>query len=754
MTISFLNLSESPKIRDSDWLANCFMLARDRMHPGAYKAMMYSSADWKFTDTRIGGNIAINMPPAYTRFADPRASGLNEKNGSSDGMRVAGLGEYWADQIDEHAQIIHIQFGVPAYRGMLSFFSGASNIEAGLLARTGRVSASFFVGKVVGFVVGLRLLPFILAGTVIKFLVNRTGSRYYNLKPAMHPYWNRVNFIANMLAVSEGLVDRYASNREEGRKYDPNLKYNIDFDKGLESAGTALEPSDTIATQKLAQQAHSACPELFLESGGMDIYRVASRYQELANQRRKFLEKLGEQRDAEKLLRNLIDYSYNNSYSADQRNIDELHGIYDTDYGHPQKFDGVDAFSQEAQQAATTAMQGAISGGVVEPTDGQAQAIEGSTDQTTASESGASSEGAAQADKNYITMTGTWTDSGETGTDPEKDIKRKEGWFESWWKGLSQQAKAGYDGAFGWVAFKVNATGSVSASFSNSTTTPEIKTMINSFSSSAAKLRFNFSQGATGIKGLDTVMGSLKEAVLGFADGVSLMGLVSLAGSSFIDIPDTWEDSSASLPTESYEMHLRTPYGNALSRMMNLHIPTAMWLAGALPISTGRQTYASPFICKLISVGRSNMDLAMIDSLNITHGVGNLGFTKDGKPLQVNISASFKDLNRSVHAPIDTGGSLLNPLNALSIFDDDNNFNYYINTLAGVSVADQVIAVRRLERNARLKMLNYSSFFSTGHLTLALTESAPGRTLRSAMSAGALLGGPFEALAPGMNRIT
>ena len=136
-------------------------------------------------------------------------------------------------------------------------------------------------------------------------------------------------------------------------------------------------------------------------------------------------------------------------------------------------------------------------------------------------------------------------------------------------------------------------------------------------------MRFNFSQGATGIPGLDTVMSGLKEVALGFAEGVSLMGLVSLAGSSFIDIPDTWEDSSANLPSESYEIHLRSPYGNTLSRYMNIHIPLSMLLAGALPISTGRQTYASPFICKLISVGRSNMDLAMIDSLSVTHGVGN-----------------------------------------------------------------------------------------------------------------------------------
>ena len=73
MTISFLDLNTSPKIADRDWLANCFMLSKKSVPESAYNAMMLSSANWKFTDTRIGGNLAINMPPAYTRFADPRA---------------------------------------------------------------------------------------------------------------------------------------------------------------------------------------------------------------------------------------------------------------------------------------------------------------------------------------------------------------------------------------------------------------------------------------------------------------------------------------------------------------------------------------------------------------------------------------------------------------------------------------------------------------------------------------------------------
>lgn len=743
MAISFLNLTSSPKIKDNQWLANCFMLSSNNIAPAAYKSMMLSSANWKFTDTRIGGNVAINMPPAYTRFADPRASGLNQKN--VHGTRPAGLGEYWSDQIDANAQIIHMQFGVPTFRGMLSFFAGVSDIKAGLLARTGRVPIAFYVGQVVGFVVGLRLLPFILAGKVIQFIMNRNGSRYYNLKPAMHPYWNRVNLIANMIAVSEGLVDRFAI-VGENKLAEYVSGGDSSYEENLKRSGTALEPSDRAAVGSLVAAAHKACPELFLEKGGVDVYRIASRYQELANARREFLESIAQQTTVDGLLARIVEYSYaSQPISAGQKNISDLRKIHETEYGSPDFHDGKeDLFTKSATDAANAALSTAVSSDPITPEGGTPPDATASTAGDGSSTTNTSTN---EGDKNYTPMYGSLI-TGEDGT----TVENKPGWFKSWWSGLSEGMKSGYNGGFSWVAFKVNATGPVSASFSNSTTTPEIKSMINGFSSSAAKLRFNFSQGATGIPGIDTITEGVKNITLGLmsGSGIGIAGLVSLAGSSFIDVPDTWEDSTANLPSESYEIHLRSPYGNSLSRYMNLHIPLSMLLAGTLPISTGRQSYTAPFICKLISVGRSNIDLGMIDQLTVTHGVGNLGFSRDNKPLGIDVSFTVKDLNRAVHAPIDMGGSLLNPLNALSVFDDDNAFNFYINTLAGVSVADQVLAKNRFDRNARLMMMKYSSFFSTSHLTLAATESSPGRALRSVASAASFV---FPTIAPGMNRI-
>lgn len=750
MSISFLNLSNSPKIRDRDWLSNCFMLSSKNVPTSAYKAMMLSSAHRKFTDTRIGGNIAINMPPAYTRFADPRATGLNVKN--IRGTRPAGLGMYWSEQIDDNAQIIHMQFGVPTFRGMLSFFTSVSNVEAGILARTGRVPISFFVGQIVGFVVGLRLLPYILVGKVIKYLLNRQGSKYYNFKPAMHPYWNRVNFIANSFAVSEGIVDRSYGPTSERTLANSVQQNGQNFERNLENNNTAVESSTVAADTRLVRAAHAACPELFLPNGGVDVYRIAMRYQSLANARREFIETLARNNDPDTLISRLIEAMYVKKYDVPkEQNIHELRKIHTTEFAGKEYHDGLDgAMENLAKDEANKALQTAMGGAVT--TADQANAGEAIVGENTAAAGSTATAGAASSteatidrEKAYDTFDTTLVSDPVTG-----EVKPKEGWFKSWWSGLGNDLKSGYAGAFSWVSFKVNATGPVSASFSNSTSTPEIKSSINGFSSTAAKMRFNFSQGATGIPGIDTLVSGIKNAALGFASGIELMGLVSLAGTSFIDIPDTWEDSSANMPSESYDIHLRTPYGNALSRYMNLYIPLSMLLAGALPISTGRQSYASPFICQLYSVGRSATKLGMIDNLQITHGVGNVGFNRENKPLGIDINLTVKDLNRTVHAPIDTGGMILNPLNALSIFDDDNAFNEYLNVLTAMSVADMTMATRKLNRSIQLKMMQYDSFFSSGHLTLAATESAPGRALRSVGSVAGLV---FPSVAPGMNRI-
>jgi 16S rRNA C1402 (ribose-2'-O) methylase RsmI len=79
-----------------------------------------------------------------------------------------------------------------------------------------------------------------------------------------------------------------------------------------------MEDGNNGEVKKLIGAAHSACPELFLPDGGVDVYRVASRYQELANARRKFLETVAEKDNVDDLLARVIEYSYIQKYDQKQ----------------------------------------------------------------------------------------------------------------------------------------------------------------------------------------------------------------------------------------------------------------------------------------------------------------------------------------------------------------------------------------------------------------------------------------------------
>ncbi|MCM2248804.1 hypothetical protein, partial [Klebsiella pneumoniae] len=75
-------------------------------------------------------------------------------------------------------------------------------------------------------------------------------------------------------------------------------------------------------------------------------------------------------------------------------------------------------------------------------------------------------------------------------------------------------------------------------------------------------------------------------------------------------------------------------------------------LAGALPLSNGKQTYGQPFLCEMYSRGRQNIRLGMIESVQISRGVGNMGWRPDGKMLACDVTITVKDLSKVMHMPV------------------------------------------------------------------------------------------------------
>lgn len=725
MSVPFFTDGSTEPVRDKDWVRKAFMVRVTGVEKEYLDLSTKSAADTDYTDTRIGGNWAINNPPAYTRYADPRSTGITIQDA---GNTPVGMGHFYKEQLDQPAQLIHLRFGVPDYRGLISFFGNFYDPAASLLARQGRVPISFYLGKVIGLVVSVPFIKYILIGKVVRFLLGRSGSSYYNLKPTMHTYWNRVNYIATQFAISMGLTDKGYLLGKIGTK---ELESDAEDDAGN-------------VNTDLIKMAHQAAPMLFKAKGGVDVYAMAMRVQDLANMRRESLVNIQENSNSlVDLKKRLQNYLYNEKLRDNNTrdfHEDVLKPIQTGIAGDP-AYAGEDKFEKALKAEAEKSISAQTTGGAVTADQSNTSNANGS-DNVQAQEAPVS--GAAPKTATRINEQGQTVD--EAGNpvqsttapgevvpmydyvieDPNTGEKvQKAGWLHRW----VSENKSAFNQGFQFVSFKVNHTGSVSASFTNSTREAEISSRINGISQAANSMRASFAQGTTGIPGLDQVVQMGMNVLQGVADGMQLSGLMALGGSGYVDIPEHWDTSSADLPTESYTIHLRSPFGNRLSRFINLFIPLSMLLAGALPIATGKKSFTSPFICELYSEGRCTNRLAMFKSLRVEHGTGNLGFNISNQILNIDISFEIASLNKALYAPIDTGASMLNPIGA--IIDDDSAFNDYIGVLSSLSMADQTMPVRKAARNVARYMAKWDSFFSVGNFTMGYWDSLPGRALIS-----------------------
>jgi hypothetical protein len=281
--------------------------------------------------------------------------------------------------------------------------------------------------------------------------------------------------------------------------------------------------------------------------------------------------------------------------------------------------------------------------------------------------------------------------------------------------------KTELDDGSAFVCFRVNSTGEVSESFSNSTSKSALEDKINGMASASRSTNFSFSGGKlTGL--LDGAANQVKDFIGGISDQFNIAGLAVLGGAAFVDIPEHWESSSASLPQQSYTVSLVSPYGNALSQLFSMYIPLFMLLAGALPRSTGKQSYTSPPLVQLFDKGKQQTRLGMIDSISVRRGITNLPYNKHMQAMGIEVTFSVKDLSSIMHMPISQGFSL-NPTKG--IFDEDTVFSDYMGVLAGMDLDDQIYPFRKLALNVTRWATNWRTWSSPSHVASFLGNGTP-----------------------------
>lgn len=249
-------------LSDNKWIQQSFLIKSGSVTPEEKVNRIYSSAEFKFQDSSIGGNYVINPPPQYTRYADTRVKGrVTQKHdvavaGSSIEL---GMGHYYSEALDDNFQTIHIRFGVPQFNSLTTFFTGFFDAKAGLLARTGRGDFSFFraAGAAVGFVVYLLTWPLwaaTIVGSALRFAMDKPSSKFSYLKPLMPIYWTAVTNMVNQIAINKGIYPFDANTNQQGGE------------------AFKLDPASL-------KDLHSMMPSVFSESGAIDVYAIASRAQ-------------------------------------------------------------------------------------------------------------------------------------------------------------------------------------------------------------------------------------------------------------------------------------------------------------------------------------------------------------------------------------------------------------------------------------------------------------------------------------------
>lgn len=301
-----------------------------------------------------------------------------------------------------------------------------------------------------------------------------------------------------------------------------------------------------------------------------------------------------------------------------------------------------------------------------------------------------------------------------------------------WWGEFFSDLDAEFRDGSAFAAFRVDHTGSIGESFGTSVIESDLSQKLNGISSQVREARFSFAegnlmgglgemvQGAVGAA-MDVGQGLLSGATFGLSNVLS-----GLAGSGFIDIPKHWQSSTATLPRANYTIQLVSPYNNPISQMMNIYIPLYMLLAGILPLSTGKASYTSPFLCQLYDRGRLQIRLGMIESLSITRGTTNLAFDKHGNALGIDVTFSVVDLSSIMHMPLSTGtiGTLDMTL------DEDNILSDYLAVLAGQDMYSQVYAMPKAKLTMAKWIVGGARLTSPAMWSSAIHESATSGALQ------------------------
>lgn len=706
------------KFTDKDWVRELFVVGQDQLDGLSLDERNWSSSDYKFNDTGMGGSIVINPLPQPSPWTDPITNPVLIK------YNYDGMGQYFSETFDDNYRVVTFRFGTMAFTSFLGFLFNMYHPGAAALVNKGRVHEIIFqIGRIIGFGASLVAWPLhamALLGQAVSFMTRKPTSRYAYLKPGMTQYWGAAQTLLNHFMVNLGL----AANTKDWRDYSAS--------DGKVEEYYSLDKEDRIA-------AANAFPDLYgqnsiqkhiLDSPGsyLDIISVANRGQRLAIKRREIVEQFIDSKSSNLL--GMLEDMYRGQKSRAGASLAKLYSlwknasIYDPSSstgGVVGSSIGIGLGSQAQDQAPTTDENG----NVVTPPAPPPPPEGGLNPPTAVSNDSADSPSINELNENS--------------------------------PGLKEYFLAEMEEGSAFVSFRVDDTGPVSESFSNSYRASELAEKINSTAASARSTYFNLAGGNLGDNAvmniMESIVGGLKSLAEGVVTGIGLEGLLIAGGGGMVTMPKYWESSEVTLPKASYSFTLTSRYANRRSALQDIYMPLACILAGAMSQAVGKHAYSAPFYCEFYDRGRMQSRFAAIDSLTITRGDGTVGFTPEGLLMSCTVSFTLVAMEEHVSMPLSEKFSLTESLVTLlgatmitgdvtkaalgglstqiarSLFDDDNQLLDWLAVLTGMSLNEQYYIGAKLRRRVRQRQLDVNAAFSTPSFASYLSETTVGSVL-------------------------
>lgn len=578
---------------DSTWATTSFFVSRKAMSDAFAKKQIYkSSADVKFTSTRVGGNFAINPLYQYTQYCDVptkgRLQGRNDLTVPGD-MGNYGMGDYYSEAIDDTAQLIYLRFGVPQYTSLLSFLSNSYDLDMGYLVANGTARSAFYKLVEAAFmIVPIAAAPLFSGAVLFTRGVNarftKPSSKFWTLKPTMHLYWSTVNTLINSIAVNMGIFPRFMF---PDTKNDPqSQKSHID--------------------KEMLDHLHQLMPDVFTKNYGIDAFAIACKAQASANTK--------QLQEFDRL---------KNGTAADMQAYISKIGTPDIADEPPGKltlYDFIKTYIKGSYWINDTPPQATE--------DAQSFSGHVATDPNIDPKTGHAYERPPEK-PNIISY-----------LDAEFAMGSQFACFRVETTGSVQES---FSNEIGESAFASKINSAVSG-------VREIKFGLADGNVIGGNV-LGDAINSVGSFIKNNAESALSGVTLGFSNVISQM----FAG-AFMDINKTWKASSSQLPRSTYAIELYSPYNHPISRLMDIYLPLSMLLAGCLPRSSGKRSYNHPFYCMLFDRGRNMISEGMIEQVTITRGTTNLPFTKTAQALGIRVEFTIVDTSSIMHAPISSGG--------------------------------------------------------------------------------------------------